>query len=97
MTVKREFRDRSDVEVEILDALVDRSEDGMTVFELRSVVGVDIDEIERGLESLKRDDLIDVEENGNRTVIKPDDRIIPEEGIDTEPSLIDSIRERLPF
>jgi len=97
MTVKREFRDRSDVEVDILDALVDRSEDGMTVFELRSVVGVDIDEIESGLESLKHDDLIDVEENGSRTVIKPDERIIPETAPDTEPSLIDSIRERLPF
>jgi DNA-binding transcriptional ArsR family regulator len=97
MTVKREFRNRDEVECEILDALVDRSEDGMTVFELRSVVGVDIDAIEHGLEALKRDDLIDVEENGDRTVIKPDDRIIPEEDVETEPSLIDSIRKRLPF
>ena len=43
MQAKREYRDRDDTEVAVLDALVDRTEEGMTVFELRTDVEVDIE------------------------------------------------------
>lgn len=100
MTAKPRFRDRDDVEVAILDALVDRPEGGMTVFELRSRVDADIDDIETALAALKRDGLIAVERSdgaGSRPVIKPDDRVIPTGDDYTGPSLFDRLRERLPF
>lgn len=100
MTVPREFTDRDDVEVEILQALVDRSEEGMTIFELRTHVGVDIDAIENGLAALKSDGLIDVEERsaeGASAVIKPAERVVPDPGEAESESTFDRIRERLPF
>lgn len=100
MTVPREFTDRDDVEVEILQALVDRSEDGMTIFELRTHVGADIDAIENGLAALKADDLIDVEERspeGASAVIKPAERVVPVPGEAESSSTFERIRERLPF
>lgn len=100
MTVPREFRDRDEVEVEILQALVDRPDEGMTIFELRTHVGVDIDAIEDALASLKRDGLIDVEEGsreGASAVIKPADRVVPAPGEDDGGSAFERIRERLPF
>ena len=48
MRAKREYRDRDETEVAVLDALADRKDEGMTVFELRSRVDVDIDELEIG-------------------------------------------------
>lgn len=98
MKAKREYRDRDDIEVAVLDALVDRAEDGMTVFELRSRVDVNIDSLEDALGSLKDDALIDAEENGDRTVFIVDDRVIPSE--DDEPvkeSWFDAIRRKLGF
>ena len=99
MKAKREYRRRADVEVEILDALVDRSEEGMTVFELRSHVEVDIDEIEGALGNLKEDDLICAEMDDGRTLIKPDERVVPdpEEETGEEPSIVDRIIDRLPL
>jgi predicted transcriptional regulator len=97
MKAKREFRDREDVEVEILDALVDRGGDGMTVFELRAAVEVDIDTLEGALAELKTDSLIDVETSDGRTVVLPDDRVVPDPN-ETPPddgSLLDAVRERL--
>ena len=41
MRAKPEFRDRDDTEVAVLDALADRRDEGMTVFELRSEVDVE--------------------------------------------------------
>lgn len=99
MRAKREYRrNRSETEVAVLDALVDRNAEGMTVFELRSRVGADIDEIEDALSDLKQDGLITVERNDGRTVIKPDPKVIPDPG-NPEPadSWIDRIREKLPF
>jgi len=83
----------------VLDALVDRAEDGMSVFELRAAVEADIDELETALETLKADGLIVVESNTNETVIKPDNRVIPDEPTDEEPSqsIGDWLRERFPF
>ena len=94
MKAKREFRDRADTEVAVLDALVDRR-DGMTVFELRSHVAVGIDDLEDALAALKADGLIEVDD-GERTLIKPDDRVVPEPGEqDTEESALGRLRERL--
>ncbi len=96
MEAKGEYRDRETTEVVVLDALVDRSEDGMTVFELRSHVDADIDRIEDALGELKRDGLIQVEGDGGRTLIYPDDEVVPDPGDDDgQASLLDWLREKL--
>ena len=99
MRARREYRDRDATEVEVLDALVDRNDEGMTVFELRSHAEININDLEPALESLKADDLIDVDDSGGRTVIKPADRVVPDPdgGDDADPSLLDELRDRLPF
>ncbi len=98
MRAKREYRDRPSTEVAVLDALVNRGEEGMTVFELRAAVAVDIDELEDALATLKEDRLIVVETNHGRARIKPDERVVPSpEDLDEEESLIDWIRERFPL
>lgn len=99
MRARREFQSRRDIEVDVLDALVDRAEEGMTVFELRAAVDADIDTIEDALANLKEDGLISVENNRERVVILPDDRVIPdpeeEEEREEEQSFLDAVRERL--
>ena len=96
MKARPEFRDRDDTEVRILNALVDRREEGMTVFELRSKVDVSIDEIEIALGSLKEDGLIEASEEGRRTVIRPADRVVPDPGAtDHDTSLFDQVIDRL--
>jgi hypothetical protein len=97
MKARREFRDREDAEVAVLDALVDRGGEGMTVFELRAAVDEDIDRLEEALGELKTDGLIAVETNEERTVVMPDDRVVPDPGEppDDDRSLVDAIRERL--
>jgi hypothetical protein len=98
MRVKSEYRDRDRVQVAVLDALVDRGGEGMTVFELRSRVGADIDDIETALAALKEDDLVRAEDGGDRTLIVPADRVIPDpEPEEPDPSVLDRLRERLPF
>jgi len=98
MRAKRRYRDRESVQVAVLDALVDRRDDGMTVFELRTSVDADIDTLEEALAGLKDDGLITVTQHENGMVIKPDDRVIPEPGeMDVDPSLLDELRRRLPF
>ena len=98
MKAKREYREREEVEVAVLDALVDRNEEGMTVFELRSHVEADIDELEAALASLKEDDLIDANKGDHRTLITPDERVIPDpDEPEDEPSFVDRIIERLPL
>ncbi|MFB6154715.1 MAG: DUF6432 family protein [Haloferacaceae archaeon] len=98
MRAKQEYRNRESVEVAVLDALVDRTEDGMTVFELRAAVDADIDTLEDALARLKEDDLISVEEiqtNGGVRII-PDDRVVPDpnEAPDDEQGLFDIVREK---
>ncbi|MFB6080322.1 MAG: DUF6432 family protein [Haloferacaceae archaeon] len=97
MRAKREFRDRPDAEVAVLDALVDRGEEGMTVLELRSTVDEDIDAIESALTSLTTDELIDAERNGTGLVIYPADRVVPdpEDAADRDRGLVDAVRDRL--
>jgi hypothetical protein len=99
MKARREFRSRDDVDVAVLDALVDRAEDGMTVFELRSEAEADIDDIETALPRLQDDGLIEVEEGDQRTRIYPADRVVPDPGeMDDQPaSLVEEIRRLLPF
>lgn len=98
MPTGQDYRDRDDVEVDVLDALVDRSEDGMTVFEIRTQVDADIDDLEAALAHLKDDGLITVENEASRTVILPDERVLPApDHEDPEPSLYDRLRDRFPF
>lgn len=99
MQAKPEFRDRPDPEVAVLDALVERSGEGMTVLELRAAVDEDIDTIERALSALKDDSLIEVENESERTRIHPAERTVPdpEQVPADEPSLLDAIRDRFGF
>lgn len=97
MRVKPAYRDRDATEVAVLDALADRAEDGMTVFELRTHVDADIDTLENALSSLKADGLIDAEDDGERTVIRPDDAVLgPDQPPDTG-GFLAALRRRLPF
>ncbi|WP_331236023.1 DUF6432 family protein [Natronorarus salvus] len=95
MARSRGYGRRDEHEVAVLDALVEWREEGLTVFELRATADVSIDELEEALRNLKDDDLITVEENGDRTVIRPADSIAP--GKADERSFLDRVRDRLPF
>ena len=97
MRAKPEFRDRDDTEVAVLDALADRRDEGMTVFELRSQVDVDIDALEDALSDLKEDGLIEVTDEGERTVILPEDGVVGPVNPGDEESVVDWVRDRLPF
>lgn len=97
MQAKREYRDRDGTEVAVLDALVDRHEDGMTVFEIRSRVDVGIDRIEEALSELKVAGLITVEKEGGQTRIYPKDRVVPSGDERRERSFAEKLREKLPF
>ena len=98
MQAKGEYRDRADTQVAVLDALVERTEEGMTVFELRSDADVDIDDLEAALSDLKAAGLIRVENEDDPMRIYPDDRVVPDpDGVqgNEEPSLLDRLRDRL--
>jgi predicted transcriptional regulator len=99
MRAKPEYRDRDETEVAVLDALADRQEEGMTVFELRSRVDVDIDTLEDALAELKTDGLIEATDDGRRTLIFPDDSAVgPVASDDDEDgNVFDQLRDRLPF
>ncbi len=99
MGAKPEYRDRPAVEVRVLDALVDRADEGMTVLELRAVVDSDIDEIEQALSTLKADGLISVDKEGGRVRIRPKDHVIATDPTpnDTEQTFLDAIREKFGF
>lgn len=96
MELGPEYRDRDEHQVAVLEALVDRQHEGLTVFELRSHADIEIDTLEVTLRELKAENLITVQKNDNRTVILPDESVVPDEnapGVDS--SLIDRIRDRL--
>jgi len=96
MGAKPEYRDRPAVEVSVLDALVDRADEGMTVLELRAVVDSDIDEIERALSSLKSDGLIVVDQTGSTVRIQPLEHVIETNPTPkSDQSLVEALRERL--
>ncbi|PSP94239.1 MarR family transcriptional regulator [Halobacteriales archaeon QS_4_62_28] len=94
MRAKPEHRDRPDTEVAVLDALADRPEDGMTIFELRSHVDADIDHLEDALSSLKTDTLIEVSSNGDRTVLTPEEHAVGQYDPGDEESVLDAIKRR---
>ncbi|MCU4718471.1 DUF6432 family protein [Halapricum hydrolyticum] len=96
MQAKPEYRDRDDDEVVVLDALADRAEEGMTIFELRSHVDLDINDLEEALAQLKADGLISADDEDERTVIVPDENVIGPEQQD-EKSRLSRLRDRLPF
>jgi len=98
MRAKDEYRDRDDTQVAVLDALADRQETGMTVFDLRAMVDEDIDSLEEALGELKDDGLIDVSDEEGRTMILPKQHVIengttPEEEVD----FFEKLRRRFPF
>jgi len=96
MQAKREFRNREQTEVAVLDALVDRNSEGMSVFELRSHADAGIDELETALSRLKDDNLISAEQTDNRTVIRVNERVIPDtEPTQQDPDLFDRLRDRI--
>lgn len=96
MKARSEFRDRPETQVAVLDALIERNEEGMTVLELRASTDVDIDDLEEALATLKREDLIHAEDRGDRTMITVDEAVIPNgDSPEPEPSLLDRIRDRL--
>lgn len=97
MRVKPEYRNRDSVEVAVLDALADRSEEGMTIFELRTHVDEDIDTLEDALAALKADELIEAAENGDRTVIRPDDAVLGPETPEDSGGLLAALRRKLPL
>lgn len=97
MRVKSEYRDRDETEVAVLDALADRHEDGMTVFELRAKVEMDIDSIEDALADLKAEQLIQVSQEGDRTVIVPEDNILTARNGVNDDDIFERLRKRLPF
>lgn len=99
MGAKPEYRDRPSVEVAILDALVDRPGEGMTVLELRAVVEADIDRLETALSTLKADGLILVENGGSSVRIRPADHVVPAPGDEPaeETNFFEQLRDRLGF
>jgi len=93
MRAKREYRSRDETDVAVLDALVEKGRDGLTVFELRAQADVEIDALEGALADLKADGLIEVDQTDGRMRIKPDERVVPDsEAIDTNPSLFERVR-----
>ncbi|OIB58506.1 DUF6432 family protein [Natrialba sp. SSL1] len=99
MKAKPEYRNRERTQVAVLDELVDRADDGMSVLELRAAVEAEIDDLEEALSTLKADRLIVVETDGSETLIKPDERVIPDNPTeeDDEQSIGEWLRERFPF
>jgi len=99
MQAKGEYRNRDATQVAVLDALVDRTEEGMTVFELRSDADIDIDDLEAALSDLKEAGLITVENDDDQMRIYPDDRVVPDHDEEDDGgdgrSLLERIRERL--
>jgi len=97
MRLNPEYRDRDETDVAVLAALIGRPEEGMTVFELRAEVEVDIDTIEESLARLKHDRLIEVDDDSGRTVITPKDRVMTNGTPQKDDDIVDRIRDRFPF
>lgn len=96
MGARHNYQNRDAVEVAILDALVDRHEAGMTVFELRTRVDVDIETLEPALANLREDGLITIDYAEERSVIRPAERVLPPENRDrTDDGMGESILRRI--
>ncbi|MFW5965190.1 MAG: DUF6432 family protein [Halodesulfurarchaeum sp.] len=83
MRLRRELRERNDTELAVLEALAERHQEGMTVFELRSIVDRDIDDLETALSGLQRAGLIRVEREDSRTLFLIADRALASEASTT--------------
>jgi DNA-binding transcriptional ArsR family regulator len=97
MRAKPAYRDRDETEVAVLDVLADRQEEGLSVFELRSQVDVDIDTLEGALAALKKDDLIRVIDDRDRTVFVVADGVVGPIDPETDQSMLEALRRRLPL
>lgn len=99
MSEPKRLRDQDEVKVAIIEALADRSEQGMTIFELRARTDIDIDTLESHLTELKQDRFIKIDESSNdQIVIKPTERALNStQSNEPSSSLLDELRDRLPF
>jgi len=96
MPAKAEFRDRDGTEVAVLDALVGHADEGLTVLDLRARVDADIDAIETALEALQSEELIRTDREEGRLRIYPDDRVVPDEPDEEEPTLSERLAGLVP-
>jgi hypothetical protein len=87
--------EHSPTEAAVLDALVEREDEGMTVFELRTWVDADIDELEATLADLDSEGCIDVDASGDRTRILPTDAAIDAREEPGDRTLLERVREWL--
>jgi len=94
MRAKPEYRDRDKTEVAVLDALAECNGDGMTVFDLRAVVEVDIDSLETALAKLKGDGLIEVTRENDRTIITVNEFVVGPDDPTDNPNFFEQIRRR---
>lgn len=100
MQLRPEHRTRSDTQRAVLEALADRHEEGMTLFELRSVVDADIDQLEAALSGLQESGLVAVSDDGERTMfVVASAAIEPESGPqeEEEPGFFEWVRKVLGF
>jgi DNA-binding MarR family transcriptional regulator len=93
MKLDRDHRDRDETEVAVLEALADRGEEGMTLFELRSVLGVDIDGLETALSGLQDSGLVTVEQDDSRVVFVVEAAAVADE-TDEDPGFFEWLREK---
>lgn len=87
--------DQGRTERAVIDALVEREGEGMTVFELRSRVDADIDELETTLADLDREGCIDVDATGDRTRILATEAALAAREEESDRSLYERVREYL--
>ncbi|MGM0371115.1 MAG: DUF6432 family protein [Halobacteriota archaeon] len=97
MKLRREHRDREETEVAVLQALADRHEEGMTVFELRSIVGADIDDLEAALSGLQSAGLVSIDDSEGRPVFVVAESAIEAETEEPEPGFFEWLRELIGF
>ncbi|MDR5656639.1 DUF6432 family protein [Halodesulfurarchaeum sp. HSR-GB] len=97
MKLRQEHRDREETEVAVLQALADRHEEGMTVFELRSIVGADIDDLEAALSGLQSAGLVSIDHDAERAVFVVAESAIEAERSEPEPGFFEWLRELIGF
>lgn len=94
MQVKQQYLNRDDREVDVLEALAERTDEGMTVFEIRTRVNLDIDQLETVLANLNRDNLIETIDEENRTRVLVVEDVLEQTTQNENESFVDRIREK---
>ncbi|MFP4591023.1 MAG: DUF6432 family protein [Halobacteriales archaeon] len=84
-----------EVDRAVLEALRNRAEEGMTVFEVRNRVAADIDRIEEALERCKVAGFIEADREGDRLVLYPTDAGLRAVDDAEDAGLVDRLRDRL--